>query len=63
MERLWRSVKYEDIYLYAYETSAALRDGLSRYSEFYNSRRRHMSLNRRTPDEVYFDQDVTNVAA
>lgn len=63
VERLWRSVKYEDVYLYAYETPKALRSGLSRYLEFYNTRRRHMSLKRRTPDAVYFGQAATNVAA
>jgi putative transposase len=56
VERLWRSVKYEDIYLRAYETPAALRAGLLRYFEFYNSRRRHAALDRRTPDAVYFGQ-------
>jgi putative transposase len=55
IERLWRSVKYEDIYLRAYETPAALRTGLTRYFEFYNQRRRHAALDRRTPDAVYFD--------
>jgi putative transposase len=56
VERLWRSVKYEDIYLRAYETPAALRAGLDRYFAFYNSRRRHAALDRRTPDAVYFAQ-------
>ena len=63
VERLWRSVKYEEIYLYAYETPVALRDGLSRYVEFYNTRRRHMSLGRHTPDEVYFEHRLANEAA
>jgi putative transposase len=54
VERLWRSVKYEDIYLRAYETPRALQQGLDRYFQFYNTRRRHASLNRRTPDAVYF---------
>jgi putative transposase len=54
VERLWRSVKYEDIYLRAYETPRALQQGLDRYFQFYNTRRRHASLNRRTPDGVYF---------
>jgi len=53
VERLWRSVKYEDIYLRAYETPAALRAGLTRYFEFYNGRRRHTALHRRTLDAVY----------
>ena len=54
VERLWRSVKYEDIYLKAYETPAALRAGLDRYFRFYNSQRGHAALDRQTPDEVYF---------
>ena len=54
VERLWRSVKYEDIYLRAYETPAELRAGLRRYFEFYNSQRAHSGLSNQTPDEVYF---------
>ena len=63
VERLWRSVKYEDVYLRAYETPAELRAGLSRYFEFYNTRRRHSALDRRTPDAVYFDQAAPDLAA
>jgi putative transposase len=63
VERLWRSVKYEDIYLRAYETPAALRQGLHRYFTFYNTRRRHTALDRRTPDAVYSgDRGVKNAA-
>lgn len=62
VERLWRSVKYEDIYLRAYETPRALRDGLARYFEFYNRRRRHAALDRRTPDAVYFSVDAKAAA-
>lgn len=63
VERLWRSVKYEDIYLRAYETPKALRQGLDRYFTFYNTRRRHTTLDRRTPDAVYFgDSSVLNAA-
>ncbi|MGH7927085.1 MAG: integrase core domain-containing protein, partial [Candidatus Binatia bacterium] len=58
----WRSVKYEDIYLRAYETPAALRAGLHRYFDFYNRRRRHAALDRRTPDAVYFDVDASAAA-
>lgn len=54
VERLWRSVKYEDIYLRAYETPAELRAGLERYFRFYNGQRGHSALDRKTPDEVYF---------
>ena len=56
VERLWRSVKYEDVYLRAYETPTELRRGLARYFTFYNTKRRHSALDRRTPDAVYFDQ-------
>ena len=63
VERLWRSVKYEDVYLRAYETPAALRAGLDKYFRFYNGRRRHTALNRRTPDAVYFEQMALTTAA
>ena len=63
VERLWRSLKYEDVYLRAYETPAALRAGLTRYFDFYNGRRRHSSLGRRTPDTVYFKQVTSQAAA
>ncbi len=53
IERLWRSVKYEDVYLKAYSSIAEARQGLREYIEFYNNRRRHQSLDRRTPDDVY----------
>ena len=49
VERLWRSVKYEDVYLRAYETPTELRTGLARYFGFYNTKRRHSALDRRTP--------------
>jgi putative transposase len=54
IERLWWSVKYQDVYLKAYSSIAEARKGLSEYFEFYNSQRRHQSLDRRTPDDVYF---------
>jgi putative transposase len=63
VERLWRSVKYEDVYLRAYETPFDLRLGLARYFEFYNTRRRHSALDRRTPDAVYFDTATCQMAA
>ena len=53
VERLWRSVKYEDVYLKAYSSVAEARRGLAAYFEFYNQRRRHQGLDYRTPDEVY----------
>ena len=54
IERLWRSVKYEDVYLKAYASITEVRQGLREYFEFYNLRRRHQSLDRRTPDDVYW---------
>ncbi len=54
IERLWRSVKYEDVYLKAYDSIPAVRQGLTTYFEFYNYRRRHQSLDRKTPDYVYW---------
>jgi putative transposase len=53
VERLWRSVKYEDLYLYHYETVAELHAGLARYFRFYNEERPHQSLAYRTPAVVY----------
>jgi putative transposase len=53
VERLWRSVKYEDVYIKGYETVPQLRAGLGRYFGFYNTQRRHQSLGYRTPAEVY----------
>ncbi len=63
VERLWRSVKYEDVYLRAYETPAALRAGLTGYFTFYNAERRHQSLNRQTPDAVYWASPMAKKAA
>jgi putative transposase len=54
IERLWRSLKYEDIYLHNYLDATALRDGMTKYFEFYNHRRYHQALNYRTPADVYF---------
>ena len=53
IERLWRSVKYEDIYLKEYCTVVALRQGLSEYFLFYNEQRPHQSFGTYTPSEVY----------
>jgi putative transposase len=54
VERLWRSVKYEEVYLRAYETVSEARASLARYFEFYNRRRPHSTLDGTTPDEFYF---------
>jgi putative transposase len=62
VERLWRSVKYEEIYLRAYDSITAARASLGRYFAFYNTERRHQWLDRRTPDSVYY-QNVARLAA
>src|SRR3954464_15969909 len=54
VERLWRSVKYEEVYLRAYGAVAEARNSVARYFNFYNSRRPHSSLDRQTPDQAYF---------
>jgi putative transposase len=54
VERLWKSVKYEEVYLHAYDSVAEAHQGLSRYFTFYNSGRPHAALDGRTPDMVYF---------
>ena len=63
IERLWRSVKYEHVYLHAHETVAAARAGISDYLEFFNSRRPHTALGGRTPDTAYFTQQPMKKAA
>ena len=55
IERLWRSVKYEEVYLHGYTNGTEARTALTRYFSFYNARRSHQALEYRTPDEVYFD--------
>ena len=54
IERLWKSVKYEDIYLKAYASMAEVRNGLATYFKFYNAKRWHNSFDRKTPNMVYF---------
>ena len=63
VERLWRSVKYEDIYLHAYQTVSEVRAALTSYFSFYNVDRPHQSLEYRTPDEMYFATDTIKQAA
>ena len=63
VERLWRSVKYEEVYLKAYDTVADARAAIGRYLTFYNTRRPHSSLNRQTPDHAYFTQLPQTAAA
>jgi putative transposase len=56
IERLWRSVKYEEVYLHAYTNGTDARTALTRYFRFYNAVRSHQSHDYRTPDEVYFGE-------
>ena len=53
VERLWRSLKYEDVFIWGYQSVRELMAGLARYFRFYNEERRHLSLGYRTPAEVY----------
>jgi putative transposase len=55
VERLWRSIKYEEVYLRAYDSVAEARASIGRYLDFYNRKRPHSSLSARTPDLAYFD--------
>jgi putative transposase len=63
VERLWRSVKYEEVYLRAYDTVAEARRLIGRYLDFFNSKRPHASLGGRTPDRTYFAHVPTSAAA
>jgi putative transposase len=62
IERLWRSVKYEEVYLHAYTNGTEARTALTRYFRFYNAVRSHQSLEYRTPDEMYFDELASSTA-
>ena len=63
VERLWRSVKYEEVYLHAYESPREVSQALRRYFTFYNTQRPHEALDYRTPDEVYFAASLAQDAA
>ena len=63
IERLWRSLKYECIYLHAFETGSALRAGLTEWIGYYNTRRPHSTLDGRTPDEAYKATGTKELAA
>jgi putative transposase len=63
VERLWRSIKYEEVYLKAYDSVSEARASIGRYLTFYNSRRPHSSLDRRTPDQAYFNSLPQRAAA
>jgi len=62
VERLWRSVKYEEVYLKAYDSIVEARTSLDIYFTFYNKERRHQRLDRRTPDNVYYEEAVRKAA-
>lgn len=62
IERLWRSVKYEHVYLHSYDSIADLKAGLKTYFSFFNQERTHQSLARQTPDEVYFADRLRKAA-
>jgi len=63
VERLWRSLKYEEVYLHAYDSVAEARASIGRYLGFYNAKRPHQSLDRRTPDDAYFNTPTPIPAA
>ena len=63
VERLWKSVKYEEVYLKAYTTVSEARTSIAQYFEFYNRRRPHSSLDRMTPEQFYFNSQPVPRAA
>ena len=63
VERIWKTVKYEEVYLRAYNSVGEARASLGRYLDFYNGRRPHSSLDRRTPGEAYFEHTLQKAAA
>ena len=63
VERLWKSVKYEEVYLKAYQSVSAARAGIAQYLDFYNARRPHRSHGGQTPDMIYFAPQQIRQAA
>ena len=63
VERLWKSVKYEEIYLHGYESVSEVRQALACYFDFYNRRRPHSTLDGKTPDTAYFNPSLLAAAA
>lgn len=55
VERIWRSIKYEEVYLHAYESVSAAKAGIARYIDLYNRRRPHSGLDKKTPHEFYYE--------
>lgn len=63
VERLWRSLKYEEVYLKAYESVTEARQGIGAYFQFYNAKRRHQGFNRKTPEQMYEGDSMLPLAA
>tara|TARA_R110000737_G_scaffold26627_4_gene45413 strand:- start:21700 stop:21894 length:195 start_codon:yes stop_codon:yes gene_type:complete len=63
VERLWRTIKYEEVYLRAYASVSEAHAGIGRDLGFYNSHRPHSSLDGKTPDQAYFNQPLLEAAA
>ena len=63
VERLWRTVKYEHVYLHAYDSPSEARQQIAHYFDFYNRRRPHSRLDRQTPDRFYFESLSSKAAA
>ncbi len=63
VERLWRTIKYEEVYLRAYDSVSEARASIARYLAFYNGGRPHSSLDGRPPDEAYFGAQAMATAA
>ena len=63
IERLWRSLKYECVFLTAFETGSEARTGIGRWIGYYNADRPHSTFNGRTPDEVYATAEMTEQLA
>ena len=63
VERLWKTVKYEEVYLHAYDTVSDAKRALSCYFDFYNRQRPHSALDDKTPDMAYFNPPLQSIAA
>jgi len=62
IERFWKTLKYEEIYLHAYDSVSEAKASIERYMTFYNAQRPHSALGRRTPDMVYFSAPAAEAA-
>ena len=63
VERIWKSIQYEEVYLHAYASVTEARNSIGRYIEFYNATRPHSSLKALTPDQVYLNRPPETLAA